>query len=62
MYLLEEVLLQPPQPRKPHQAGMKVLTTHLSSSPNPRRRHHAKKLPFNSQLKKVVARTNNRLP
>ena len=61
MYQLAGILLQLPQLRKPHQAGMKVLTTRLSS-PNPRRRHHAKKHPFNNQLKKVVARTNNKLP
>jgi len=41
MYLLEGVLLQLPQLLKLHQARMKALTTRLSSSPNPRRRHHA---------------------
>ena len=61
-YLLEGVLLQLPQLLELYQAGMKALTTRLSSSPNPRRRHHAKKLPFNNQLKKVVARTNSKLP
>ena len=62
MYQLEGVLLQTPQPQMLHQAGVKVLTTRLSSSPNPRRRHHAKKLPLSSQLKKVVARTSSKLP
>ena len=61
-YLLEGVLLQLPQLLELHQVGMKAQTTCLSSSPNPRRRHHAKKLPFNNLLKKVVARTNNKLP
>ena len=62
MYLLEGVLLQPPQLLKLHQAGMKVLATRLSSSPSPPRRHHAKKLQLSNQFKKVVARTSNRLP
>ena len=62
MYLLEGVLLQPPQLLKLHQAGMKALTTRLSSSPSPPRHHHVKKLQRNSQLKKVVARTSNGLP
>ena len=62
MYQLEGVLLQTLQPQRLHQAGMKVLTTHLSSSPNPRRRHRAKKHSLNNQLKKVAARTNNKPP
>ena len=62
MYQLEGVLLQTPQLQMLHQAGVKVPATRLSSSPNPRRRHHAKKLPLNSQLKKVVAKTSSKLP
>ena len=61
-YLLEGVLLQLPQLLELYQAGMKALTIRLLSSLNPRRRHHAKKPPFHNQLKKVVARTNNKLP
>jgi len=62
MYQLEGVSLQTPQPQTLHPAGMKALTIRLSSSLNPRRRHHVKKLPFNNKLKKVVARTNNKPP
>ena len=62
LYLLEGVLLQPPQSPKLRQVGMKVLTTHPSSSPSPPRHHHAKKLQLTNQFKKVVARTSTRLP
>ena len=61
MYPLEGVLLQLLQPLELYQAGMKALTTRLSSSLNPRHRHHAKKLLFNNQLKRVVVKVSTRL-
>jgi len=56
------ILLQMLQPQGLLQSGMRVLTTPQSSSPNPQRRHHAKKHSLNNQLRKVAARTNNKPP
>ena len=60
-YPLERVLLQLPQSPKPRQVGMKVLTTHPSSSLSPPRHHHAKKLYLNNQSKRAVVRASTRL-
>ena len=60
-YPLERVLLQLLQTPKPRQVGMKALTTRPSSSLSPPRHHRAKKLQFNNQSKRAVARASTRL-